>query len=207
MNAQKILVALLVLTGFVVTANATMLVQAAGYDALRTIIPAPASDVIPTGVPDIYGNELGVSFDDVSPADPQKADLTISKLAKLDRTITLSDAENERYVNALYTLHDGISCEYCCGARSIIFENGKAACGCAHSFAMRGLAKYLITEHGEKYTDEEILAEVGKWKTLFFPTQLELKASILKEQDIAVNYITLASNKHRGIEQGQTAGK
>ncbi len=37
-------------------------------------------DVIPKGIPQIYGTELGVSFDDISPASPQKADLTIKKI-------------------------------------------------------------------------------------------------------------------------------
>ncbi len=71
---------------------------------------------------------------------------------------------------------------------------------------MRGLAKYLIKYHGEKFTDEEILEEVGKWKTLFFPGIMEGKAEVLKNNGIELNYINLASNKYRGIEQGQTSG-
>ena len=76
---------------------------------------------------------------------------------------TLTGADLERYINVLYTLENGMSCEFCCGARSIIFEDGKAACGCAHSFAMRGLAKHLILNHGDEYTDLEMLGEIGKW--------------------------------------------
>ena len=96
-----------------------------------------------------------------------------------------------------------ISCEYCCGADSIIFSNGKAACGCAHSYAMRGLAKYLIKNHGTEFTDDEILEELGKWKVLFFPGIHETKAAVLKSKGIELNYINLASNKYRGIETGQ----
>ncbi len=173
--------------------------------AQRSASPAALSDgaeVIPAGVPEIYGAELGVSFNDVSPDDQQSADAAIRKLGNLDRSITLSAADNERYVNILYRLHDGISCEYCCGARSIIFENGQPACGCAHSYAMRGLAKYLITEHGEEYADAEILEELGKWKTLFFPGQMGAKAAVLAQQGVEFNYINLASNKYRGAEKG-----
>ena len=159
-----------------------------------------AVDVIPKGIPDVYGKELGVSFDDISAANPGKADATIKKLGVLDQQITLTGDNLERYI----TIVSKISCEYCCGAESIIFENGQAACGCAHSFAMRGLAKYLIKEHGNEFSDDEILEEMGKWKTLFFPGQITQKASVLKEQGIELNYINLASNKYRGIEQGAT---
>ena len=154
-------------------------------------------DVIPKGIPEIYGAELTVNFNDVSSANPQKADATINRLGTLDREITLADEELERYISIV----SRISCEYCCGAESIIFPNGQAACGCAHSFAMRGLAKYLIKYHGSEYSDDEVLEELGKWKTLFFPAKMSEKASILQERGIELSYINLASNKYRGIEQ------
>ncbi|HEA46554.1 MAG TPA: hypothetical protein ENH99_02115 [Candidatus Pacearchaeota archaeon] len=165
-----------------------------------------ASDIIPSGVPAIYGEELGITYDDVSPDNAQKANAAIRLLGNIDRTETLEGADLERYINILYTLHDGISCEYCCGARSIIFEDGKPACGCAHSYAMRGLTKYLIINHGDEFTDEEILIENGKWKVLFFPGIHEGKAAVLKEQGVELNYINLASNKYRGVEKGQASG-
>ncbi len=165
---------------------------------------ASAQEIIPIGVPAIYGSELGVSYDDVSVNDPQRADAIIRKLSVLDQQITLSGADKERYINIGYRLNNGIACEYCCGARSVIFENGEPACGCAHSYAMRGVAKYLITKHGGEYTDEQIQAEMGKWKVLFFPGIHATKAQALKAQDFdSANYINLASNKYRGIEKGQ----
>ena len=169
-----------------------------------TIIPA--SEIIPTGVPAVYGEELSVSYDGVSASNPQLADQTIAVLSNIDRTETLEGTDLERYINILYTIENGISCEYCCGARSVIFEDGSAACGCAHSYAMRGLTKYLIQNHGNEYTDEEILIEVGKWKVLFFPGIHEAKAQALEENGIEFNYINLATNKYRGIEQGQGTG-
>ncbi|MCR4284823.1 MAG: hypothetical protein NUV97_02130 [archaeon] len=161
-----------------------------------------ASEIIPKGVPAVYGSELGVSYDDISPSNPRGADVAISKLKQLDITMELSGADLERYIRVT----GAISCEYCCGADSIIFPDGQAACGCAHSYAMRGLAKYLITEHSNEFTDEEILAELGKWKVLFFPDIHEAKASVMKSQGIEINYISLASNQYRGIEQGAQAG-
>ena len=155
-------------------------------------------DVIPKGIPEVYGKELGVSFDDVSAINPQKADTTIGNLGVLDEKIVLSGNDFNRYVSIV----NKISCEYCCGTPSIIFSDGKPACGCAHSYAMRGLAKYLIKYHGSEYTDDQILEELGKWKTLFFPEKITEKAIILNSKGIELNYINLASNKYRDIEKG-----
>ena len=168
----------------------------------NSILPTvSASDIIPSGVPKIYGKELGISYNDVSASNPQGADATIEVLSNLDRTITVTGADKDRYIK----IASQISCEYCCGAASIIRSDGTSACGCAHSYAMRGLGKYLITKHGNEYTDDEILEEMGKWKVLFFPGIHETKAAVLKEQGIEVNYINLASNKYRGIEKGTSS--
>ncbi|MBS3133814.1 hypothetical protein J4214_01115 [Candidatus Woesearchaeota archaeon] len=169
----------------------------AGSNAIKDNV-----DVIPKGIPAIYGKDLGVSFDDVNVKNPGKADETIRKLGILDVNLNLQGKELERYIN----IASKISCEYCCGAESIIFSNGQPACGCAHSYAMRGLAKYLLEKHDKEYSDDQILEEMGKWKTLFFPGSISAKAVILKEKGVELNYINLASNKYRGIEQGATNG-
>jgi hypothetical protein len=192
------------------SAPATIGVVAAVSAAERSTqdaqIKSSDNSITPTGVPEIYGEELGVSFDDVTPEDQQRADATIRKMGILDQQIKLEGDDLKRYINILFNLHDGISCEYCCGATSVIFSDGRPACGCAHSYAMRGLAKYLITNHGDEYTDEQILEEVGKWKTLFFPTQIAQKADALRENGIEVNYISLTSNQYRGIEKEVSGG-
>ncbi|NCO18070.1 hypothetical protein COT60_02935 [Candidatus Pacearchaeota archaeon CG09_land_8_20_14_0_10_30_9] len=160
-----------------------------------------ASEIIPTGIPAIYGNDMGVSYNDVSASNPKLADTTIRKLAQYE-DMELSSEEMARYI----TIAGSISCEYCCGANSIIFNNGERACGCAHSFAMRGLAKYLLRNHPDM-TNDAILSELGKWKVLFFPDIHEQKAQALEANGIdSTNYINLASNLYRGIEQGQTSG-
>lgn len=160
-----------------------------------------ASEIIPTGVPAIYGEEIGVSYDDVSANNPQLADATINKLTAYEDK-ELNAEQRQRYIK----IGSEISCEYCCGAKAIIFSNGERACGCAHSYSMRGLAKYLLINHPDM-SDDEILSELGKWKVLFFPGIHEQKAAVLKEKGIdPTNYINLASNKYRGIEQGQASG-
>lgn len=170
--------------------------------AVTGIGTVSAAGIIPTGTPAVYGQELGISYDGVSSSDPRMADTTIKAMGNLDRTLELSGADLERYIK----IASQISCEYCCGAKSIIFDDGKAACGCAHSYAMRGLGKYLVLNHPDM-SDDEILSELGKWKVLFFPGIHEQKAQALEAQGIdSSNYINLASNLYRGIEKGQASG-
>lgn len=121
--------------------------------------------VISEGVPDIYGEEMNVSFSEVQ--------RSMNTMKQYDPTYGNNkinmDGENlKRYIN----IGSKISCEYCCGAKSIINKDGKAACGCAHSWAMRGLAAYLIKNHGSEYSDDEILRELSRWKGLYFPKQM-----------------------------------
>ena len=71
---------------------------------------------------------------------------------------------------------------------------------------MRGLAKYLIKEHGSEFTNEQVLEELAKWKTLFFPGPMAAKAEVLKQKGIEFSYANLGSNRYRGIEQGQATG-
>lgn len=169
------------------------------------IVIVSASSIIPTGVPAIYGEELGIQYDFVSSTNPKLADETIRMLGNIDRVEVLTDSKLERYIEILYNMHGGMSCEYCCGARAIIFADGKSACGCAHSYAMRGLTKYLILNHPD-ISNEDILTEVGKWKVLFFPGIMEGKAQVMESKGIdSTNYINLASNKYRGIEKGQSS--
>ncbi len=152
-------------------------------------VEAIAEMVIPRGVPDIYGKELGVSFED--PVN------SLAILASLDDGKPMADAGlNARYVKIAMD----ISCEYCCGAQSIIFDSGAAACGCQHSYGMRGLAKYLLSEHGNEYTDEQILEELGKWKTMFFPKQMIQKAIEFANAGKDINTVDLTSNRFRGFK-------
>ena len=39
-----------------------------------------ASDIIPTGIPAVYGQELGVSYDDVSSSNPQTTEIAIAMI-------------------------------------------------------------------------------------------------------------------------------
>ena len=132
---------------------------------------------ISQGVPDIYGVELDISFDDVQPA--------INIMKRFDPTygsqgIALDGDDLKRFIDVGLQ----ISCEYCCSAQSIIASDGSAACGCAHSQAMRGLSAYLIKNHGSEYSNDEILRELARWKGMYFPKQMIQKlASQLQGAD------------------------
>ena len=135
---------------------------------------APDNDVvaltIASGVPEIYGSELRVNYDDVQNSmnimgqyDPDYGTI------KLPLTPELL----QRYI----AIGSRIACEYCCGAKMIVFPNGKAACGCAHSQAMRGLIVYLLTKHPAEFSDDRILQELARWKARFFPKQMIAKVA------------------------------
>jgi hypothetical protein len=151
-------------------------------------IEALMAELIPRGVPDVYGEELGVSFEEpVSSLDILAAldgDLYPDGKIKFS---DLSGENQQRYIN----IAGRISCEYCCGAKSIAFSDGRVACGCAHSAAMRGLAMYLLQNHGGEFTDAQVLEELTKWKTLFFPKQTVQKALQLRAQGSALNATSL----------------
>ncbi len=116
---------------------------------------------IPTGVPDIYGKELGISFDT-----PVESMAMLESIDRGNRKITLVGKDLERYVK----IASMTACEYCCGATTLVFKDGRAACGCAHSAAMRGLIAYMIKNHPDT-SDDKILEEANRWKALFFPKQ------------------------------------
>lgn len=131
-----------------------------GEDAVKLAIMA--------GVPETYGQEMGVNFDQVQQS--------MNVMKKFDpgygsQKIILQGDDLKRYTDVGLR----ISCEYCCGANAIVFPNGEAACGCAHSQAMRGLAAYLVQKHSVEYTDDQILRELARWKGRYFPKQMVKK--------------------------------
>lgn len=120
----------------------------------------------PSGIPEVYGQELGISFDEVQDA-INKVKVYGPTYGEADKKITLTGADMKRYKK----IGESIACEYCCGVKTLTKEDGSAVCGCAHSIMMRGLAAYLIKNHPHGFTDEEILGELEKWKITYFPKQ------------------------------------
>ncbi len=155
------------------------------------------------GIPLVYGEKLGVSFDQVEPA--------MNILKQFDPTygrqkIALSGEKLQRYVK----IGSQIACEFCCGATTLVRSDGVAACGCAHSQAMRGLAAYLLQNNAAEYTDEQILRELARWKGLFFPQAMVSKISEQLKSgsytpDIAALLLDIAVPKYDSSSVGAAA--
>ncbi len=154
--------------------------------------------ILPKGVP-FYGNGIGFSYDDISPSG-NKTDEAMALLSSFE-SINLSDMETKRYI----TIGTMIGCEYCCGMDRLVVFDGSDACSCDHSRAMRGLMKYLIRNYPEMGNDE-VLEEIGKLKTLFFPAQMTEKAYYLDARGIELTYSNLASNRYKWSSDGGMVG-
>lgn len=132
---------------------------------------ATVDDIIPSGVPE-YGKELGVTYDDVVGS--------LEILAKLDKYPD-GPEKGEEWFDRYVSIGMMTSCEFCCNAKTLVFDDGRAACGCKHSMGMRGLLAWLLENYPEK-SDEEILTEVNRWKALFFPKQTLQKAAEMDKE-------------------------
>ncbi|HDZ54125.1 hypothetical protein LCGC14_0196880 [marine sediment metagenome] len=126
---------------------------------------AVKSSLVPSGVPAIYGEELDISFDQVQDA-INKVRVFGPTYGQEGKKITFTGADLERYIN----IGSQTACKYCCGAKTLVRRDGQAACGCAHSIMMRGLAAYLIKNHPE-LSDDQILEELNTWRITYFPKQ------------------------------------
>ena len=121
--------------------------------------------MIPTGTPE-YGAAMGVSYDDPVTA--------LSLLENGYPTLKQQGQDNPeiwaRYL-ALATAPTGISCEFCCGVGATgITSDGTSKCGCAHNPAVQAVTLWLMLN--TDYSDAEILREVYRWKTLWFPKDM-----------------------------------
>ncbi len=151
-------------------------------DASADVVNEVIKKLIPTGTPQDYGPELGVSFDD-----PVASLSVIAKLHRAVPTNTLTAEQKERYVSVA----SHISCEFCCSAPAVVRPDGSDACGCSHALAIMGLTKYLVTEHGDTWTDDQIYWEVTRWKSLFFPKNMVEKGVALANAGLELDAVSL----------------
>jgi len=122
---------------------------------------------IPTGTPDYSEAIGGITFDD--PVN------SMEYLAKYFYSVKDEVKNNhpdkwKRYVD-LASEPRGVSCEFCCGIGPIgADKNGESRCGCKHNPASLALVLGLLKD--TDYSDAEILREVMKWKTMYFPKNM-----------------------------------
>lgn len=138
----------------------------------ETPAPKDASNaiavVVPTGVP-FYAAQgpgaekiQGASFDDPLTSQKVWASLLGSKRFGTANAIQLTPEEEQRWQK----LTSVFTCDFCCGGPNSVTTINR--CGCAHSFAWQGMAKFFIKNYPQ-YTDEQILGEMTKWKALWYP--------------------------------------
>ncbi len=122
--------------------------------------------MFPTGTPE-YGAALGVSFDD-----PVGSLSTLSRMYRpLKADVEANNPEAFQRFLSLASKPVGISCEFCCGVGAVgIDKNGNSACGCQHNPALLSLALWLTAN--TDYSEGEVLKEVMRWKTLWFPKNM-----------------------------------
>ncbi len=162
-----------------------------GGDVVQNVMAA----MIAKGTPE-YGEALGVSFDD-----PANSVNTLAKLHNQVPTSQLTAEEKQRYVN----IGTKISCEFCCGAPAVIDQNGRDLCGCAHALSFMGLSKWLIKNQPE-WTDEEILTELTRWKTLYYPRNMIEKGVAAAENGMELTPAVLNDpNLLKKIKAGDTS--
>lgn len=109
--------------------------------------------MIATGTP-FYAPE-GISFDDPVGA--------LAAWQPFENQIQLSGDLQARWEKITGTM----TCDYCCGGPMQVTVINR--CGCRHAKAYRSIAKHILQGYGDKYTDEEILGELQRWKGIWYP--------------------------------------
>lgn len=124
---------------------------------------------VPTGTP-WYGQEAGVSFDDplgsLNKWGQYDGGLGGGRFHVEGVTINekdLSPAAQERYRKLINLF----TCDFCCGSPQNPTRIGN--CGCSHSAAWRGIFKFFLKNYENKFTDEQLMGEATRWKTLWYP--------------------------------------
>lgn len=124
--------------------------------------------VVPKGVP-FYVAEgeaaqliQGVSFDD--PISSQRIWASLSGNPRFGGGLLQLPEDKEKRFERIAQI---FTCDYCCGGPSRVTRI--AYCGCAHSYAWKGMARFFLRFYGDKYNDEQIIGEMTRWKGLWYP--------------------------------------
>ena len=124
--------------------------------------------VVPTGTP-FYMLEgpgaekiKGATFDDPITSQKVWASLLGSRRFGSANAIQLTTEEEKRWQR----LTSVFTCDFCCGGPNSVTTINR--CGCAHSYAWQGMAKFFIKNYPQ-YTDEQIMGEMTKWKAIWYP--------------------------------------
>lgn len=109
--------------------------------------------MLPSGTP-FYAPE-GISFDD--------AEGSLTAWGRYEDEILLDVELQARWEEITSTM----TCDYCCGSPNSVTVINR--CGCDHAKAFRSIAKYLLSNYGSEYSNEEIIGELHRWKGAWYP--------------------------------------
>lgn len=155
--------------------------------ALATVFPdlhqvnseEEITDILLPGNTPEYSNILGgATF-----ADPEMSLQYLSQWnAELKQEVRRNDPDAwERFLD-LAASPKGISCEFCCGIQAEAVDNeGNTQCGCAHQPALEAVTLGLLYE--TDMSDAEVLREVLKWKSTYFPRDMVRLGAEVSGQD------------------------
>ncbi|MDP2683707.1 MAG: hypothetical protein Q8P20_01495 [bacterium] len=151
-----------------------------------------ASLVTPSSMP-FYGAELGLDMSSLNAVNASIKKLAVMAPQQGSNPIQLNEQQLKRYVEI--GTEPYITCEFCCGVKTLVREDGSPTCGCAHSIAMRGTAAYLIQNYPEM-TNAEISYELVRQKGLYYPGQMQERmastlAGDLKDAKADVKYLMM----------------
>ncbi len=129
-------------------------------DAIATVVPTGTPFYVLEGP----GSEKikGASFDDPLTSQKVWASLLGSRRFGTANVIQLTPEEEKKWQK----LTSVFTCDFCCGGPNSVTTINR--CGCAHSYAWQGMAKFFI-KYYPQYTDEQIMGEMTKWKGLWYP--------------------------------------
>jgi len=137
--------------------------------------------VTPTTMP-FYGPELGLDMTSLNAINTSIAKLATMAPMQGSNPIQLNDEEMKRYIEI--GTEPYVTCEFCCGVKTLVREDGTPTCGCAHSIAMRGTAAYLIKNY-PRMTNAEISYELMRQKGMYFPVQMQERMASSLSGDLA----------------------
>jgi len=59
-------------------------------------------------------------------------------------------------------------CNFCCGSPTQVTLNDH--CGCAHAEAARGFFKYMLSQYGDTYSNDQLYGEAYRWQSVWYPS-------------------------------------
>lgn len=133
-----------------------------------------------------YASELKVNM--IEPSSINQAIQSLASMAPLQgkTPLKLNEEELKRYI-AMGT-EPYITCEFCCGAKTLVNKDGTPTCACAHSMAMRGTLGYLIKNYPQM-ENKDMMYEIVRQKGFFFPKQMQkrLVQQLVSEEEDYTN--------------------